>query len=156
MKTVDENTKRGIFPQVWDSCLDIASFAGVGYLCGRGINWLTKWTSKPSFFGKSESVDLKNAAMCCALFITIDRLAQTLLIFWSGKEKKEREKYDKPLYTAFRIGISLTATVTAFNALAPNINRATIEFNTASTIILTALMVYSLIILFLDVYDHRS
>lgn len=145
------NIKRESIVRLWDNSLDVASFAGVGYLCGRLVNSVTKWTAKPSFFEKAKLVDVNSAAICCALFMAIDRVSYSILS--SYIDKKE---LNKPAYIAMRIGVNLSAAVGLFNVLATPLQRATVELKGASVIILTAIAVYSQILLYLRVFNDRD
>lgn len=139
-----DSLKRG-----WESCLDIGAFTGVGYLCGHVVNEWIKWTSKPSLFSKVESVDLKSAAICCAVFMTLDRLGHALLIARVGKE------VNKPVYSSIRIGSHLAIAVLSFNALASRIKLVKIETHLASAIILMAIIAYSRMIFHLYIFNER-
>ncbi len=148
---IDHLTSKVTVEGAWDNCLDIASFAGVGYLSGRSVNWLTKWTSKPSLFNKSELVDLKSIAICSALFMTIDRLACAVLTYYVNDDQLK-----KPVYTAIRIAVDLTATVSLFNAVAEPLKQASVEFKTASAIILAACALYAHVLLIMSLFNDQE
>lgn len=143
--------KRESIEHLWDSCLDIVAFASLGYLCGHVVNRLTKWTSLPFLFGKSEAADLKSGSICCALFVTIDRLVLAMLNSFVGEEETH-----KPIYSVLRIGVNLTTAIGLFNMLASRVKLKSIEFKTASAIILTTVVVYSQTLLSLRVYNERQ
>jgi hypothetical protein len=83
----------------WDNCLDIAFFTGIGYLCGRAVNWYIHWASKPSFFGKAEMINVKSVAICCGLFMAIERIAQHVLSSYLNTQKsKEDSEYEDGEY----------------------------------------------------------
>ncbi len=136
--------------KLWDSCLDIAAFAGVGYLSGRIVNQLTKWTSKPTLFGVKAAIDLKSATICCGLFILIDRMAQSLLLNFV-KEKR----VNKPVYSVLRMGVSAMGAINLLNAVAGRFQLVSLETKMAGTVIATAVFVYSKILLHLHVFNMR-
>lgn len=130
---------------VWDNYLDIASFAGVGYLSGRTVNWFTNWTSASSILTKAEQVDLTSAVGCCALFAAIDRLAYSMLSYYASHE------VNKPIYSILRVGASAIAAVSLFNGLIPQ----SIETKSGVAVILTAVLIYSQILMQLTVFNSR-
>src|SRR5215216_6597950 len=95
----------GITGRIWNNGIDIASFAGVGYLSGHVVNQFTKWSSASSLIMKTGQVDVTHAAACCGLFAAIDRLAYNILNSMVGKDQAS-----KPFYSAFRIATSTAAT----------------------------------------------
>jgi hypothetical protein len=133
--------------QLWDSCLDITAFAGVGYLCGHCVNVVIK--SKPTIFGNTEITDLKGVAIFCALFMTIDRLSHSIL-------NSIALEFNKPIYTAIRIAINLTAAVCIFNLYTSRAKLVPIVLRSASLIILPAFAAYSIAIFCLSFYNSRS
>jgi hypothetical protein len=142
-----------INPQIeymWNSSLDIAAFAGVGYLSGKAVNWFTKWSSVPSIFHKTPQVDLTSAAVCCAVFAAIDRLAHAILGACLGAERANR-----PIYSAIRIGAGMVAAMSAFEALASQATLPRVETQAAVAVILTAIVIYSQIISHLMIFNSR-
>lgn len=135
---------------VWDSCLDSASFLGIGYLSGRMVNWFTKWSSVSSFFTKSAQIDLTSAAVCCALFATIDRIAYNILNLII-----EDEELEKPAYSACRIMASAAAAVTLLNIAATHLKISSLDNKSAVAVILTAIVIYSQIVTHLNMFNLR-
>lgn len=136
--------------KLWDNCLDIGAFAGVGYLSGRFVNHLTKWTSKPTLFGAKATIDLKSATICCGLFMLIDRMAQSLLLNFV-KEKR----VNKPVYSILRMGLSAAGAITLLNAVAGRFQLVNLETKMAGTVIVTAVFVYGKILSHLHIFNNR-
>lgn len=136
--------------KLWDSCLDIGLFTGVGYLSGRIVSQLMKWTSKPSLFGAKAEINLRSAATCCGLFMLIDRTAQSILVASIGTNRT-----NKPAYSIMRMGLSAAGAVTLFNAVADRFKLVSLETKMAGTIILTAVFVYSTVLSRLNVFNNR-
>lgn len=147
---MDFEALRETIEEGWENFLDIAAFTAVGHLSGRTVNWYNKWTSKPFIFGKAEMIDLKGSTLCCALFVTIDRLAYAIFVSLIGDEKAE-----KPTYSAIRIALSMAAAINAVNILSPLGKFSRIEFKVASTVILTTVVFYSQILLMLEIFNRR-
>lgn len=135
---------------VWDSCLDIAAFAAVGYLAGRAVNWFIQWSSTPSFFTKATQIDLKSAVVCCALFAIIDRFAHAIFSAIAGSGE-----VNKPVYSVFRIGASAAGAISLLNAFALPGKLAGVETQLAGAVILTAIAIYSQILLYLSAFNNR-
>lgn len=152
-QSIQEMWQDGTIENIWDKSLDTALFAGVGYLSGRAVNWLAKWTSKPSLFSTAASADLKSATICCALFMAIDHLAYAILEKYCNGGYLRR--VDKPAYTVVRIAASLTAAIGLFQALASPFQQASIEFKAASTIILTAFVAYNQLLVYLHTFNKE-
>jgi hypothetical protein len=151
--SIKEMWQDGTIESIWDKSLDTALFTAVGYLSGRAVNWLAKWSSKPSLFGKAAVADLKSATICCALFMAIDHLAYALLDKCCNHDYGRR--IDKPAYTVVRIGISLAAAIGLFQAIASPLQQASIEFKAASTVILTAFVAYNQLLLYLHTFNKE-
>jgi len=134
---------------VWYSCLDIGAFAAVGYVSGRVVNLIVKSASALSFFKNPSQTDLTSAAVCCALFATIDRINQFIL-YWMFEESS-----NKPIYSALRIGVSVTIAVGLFKHLASSVKLSSMESKPATAIILTAIVIYSQMLLCLDIFNER-
>lgn len=136
--------------KLWDSCLDIGIFTGIGYLSGRIVNQLMKWTSKPSLFGAKAEINLRSAATYCGLFMLIDRIAQSILIASMGTNRT-----NKPAYSMMRMGLSAAGAIALFNAAADQFKLVSLETKMAGTIILTAVFVYSRVLSHLNTFNNR-
>jgi hypothetical protein len=129
---------------VWDNCLNIAAFAGIGSLSGRTVNWFSKWTSAPSFFKKTTQVDLQSAVVCCALFKTIDCVFYYNLRYLSRQLFGE-DVVDKPIYSALRLGTSAFWAIGLVHRFASHIKLASVETKTGLAVISTAMVIYNVI-----------
>lgn len=134
-----------------DTCLDIASFGGVGYLSGHLVNALSSYSSKSSFFNELEKTNVQSTAVCCALFIAIDRPVQGMLriLFQSPK-------VDQPVYSAVRMGINGFAAIELFNLLAPRIEHSSVKMKPAAAVVITALLIYSNLVAYIHYYNSRQ
>lgn len=135
----------------WDGCLDIAAFAGVGYLSGKVINEYVKWTSTPSIFKKTITIDLMSSAYCCGLFAAIDRLSYAILRSQIGYKRA-----NKPVYSALRIGGCAVGSIWVFNKIAFLANLKVLEEKPAVAVILTAIVIYNLISSQLALFNSRE
>lgn len=133
-----------------DSSIDIASFGAIGYFCGHVMNSLSAWSSSPSFLKNLEKTDLHGVTVCCALFITIDRLVHGMLHILS-----ESHEIDKPLYTAVRITANGLASIELFNLLAPSLNLSTVKTKPAAIVMITALVIYTHLMIYIAGYNNR-
>jgi hypothetical protein len=135
---------------IWNSGLDIAAFAATGYIAGKAVNWSTKLSTVPSIFSKAPQVDLKSAAVCCAIFAAIDRLAHAILTSSMGAERA-----NKPIYSAVRIGACAMLTTSVFDVLASQMQLARVESQAALAVMITAILIYSQIISNLALFNSR-
>ncbi len=141
--------------ELTNNFVDIATFTAIGHFCGRYVNHLTKTSSLPSIIGKLEVADLKSAAVCCALFVTIDRLVQGILdAFFENSRYFHTYKTDFT-YSCIRITLNTIAAVTLFNLAAPTLKLVNIEMYTAATIISTAIVTYGMGQFILNSYNNR-
>lgn len=133
-----------------DSGVDIASFGAIGYCCGHVMNSLSAWGSGPSFLNHLEKTDLHGVTVCCALFITIDRLVHGMMHILS-----ESHEIDKPFYTAVRIAVNGLASIQLFNLLAPGLNLSTVKTKPAAVVMITALVIYTHLMMTIAGYNNR-
>jgi hypothetical protein len=134
---------------VWDHYVDIASFAAIGYLSGRAVNWFIKWTSPSSIITTKEQVDLIGAVACCALFVAIDSIAYSILSSFESYD------FNKTICSVLRVGASVIAAVSMFNVLAWPLNLASIEMKPGFAIIFTAIIIYSQFLMHLTLFNGR-
>lgn len=137
---------------VVDGCLDVTAFAAVGNLSGRLVNHLAKQGSLSGIFSRLESANLQSATYCCALFIAIDRLATGVLRHQFSVPDFE---IVKPTFSAIRIVLSGIAAIELTNYLAPTINMAKIDYQSATAILATAFLIYSTLQLAIYMYNQR-
>lgn len=121
-----------------DTCLDTLAFAGVGVLAGRAVNWLVANPTVQTYVNKTGKIDIINAGICCAAFLTIDRLSKIVLDFVLGEDRAKQ-----PVFLAGRITGSVIAATVAFNKLAPFAKLSTVDPVLARAAIVTAVFFYN-------------
>lgn len=135
----------------WEIGLDLGLFTSVGYLSGRCLNWLAKWSLKPNLFSKTGYIDLNYATSVSAIFIIVDRVAKTML-----KSIIDETQLNKPTNTVLRVGTEGLVSIWALNLFSPSLKLPQVEYTIAATFLTTAVVAYSLMLLLLETFNERQ
>jgi hypothetical protein len=172
-KEFDFSKQTAIYRKAVHFCADFIVFSGMGYVAGHTVNYLSKLTLKPSLsFLPKPQVNIKSCVIVCAVFIVIDTICQEILkhcpITPPRKEPRpDINSLNSETTRTFTVPTTATkdrlsiivkvlaglASIALVNVLPHAWNIAPLELKTAAAVIITAGLIYMVVIKTVDYFD---